>query len=69
MAFGTSDLINIVSGILLVVTGIVLFYEVMLYMELRKYNEHKTKIMVVIILTSILALMLLLFGIWHFFLY
>lgn len=62
----TETVINISYGIILIATAVLIAYEMMLYIEMHKKSEFSGKLLTVIILSFLLLVIELAFGVAHF---
>jgi hypothetical protein len=61
--------LNVLFAIIILVTAAVVAYEFIVYVEFAKRSSaHRTKLLWVLVLTGLLLVVEIVFGVWHFFL-
>ena len=60
------SVVNISFGVIILATAAVFTYELMVYIDLQKRSEYSWKLVLLIVITALLILVELIFGIWHF---
>jgi uncharacterized membrane protein len=61
--------LNILFGLIILITAAVVAYEFIVYVEFAKRsNQNRGKLLWVLVLTSLLLVVEVVFGVWHFFL-
>jgi heme/copper-type cytochrome/quinol oxidase subunit 4 len=58
--------LNLAFGIVVLSTAIAVAYALVVFIEFRKKTEFRWKLMVVIVLTSLLLVCEIAFGVWYF---
>lgn len=60
--------LNIAFGIIVLSTAIAVAYALVIFIEFRKKTEFRWKLILLIVLTSLLLVTQIAFGVWYFFL-
>lgn len=61
-----STALNLAFGIVILSTAIAVAYALVVFIEFRKKTEFRWKLMVVIVLTSLLLVCEIAFGVWYY---